>query len=129
MRELLVKNRISKDKKRGELFLSEHYEKEDVIQEIEKKTVYKVKEILEFTSISDLELFLNQKNKDGVPTQRFIIRNRDAKTGTLKVTYKITGEQCVVLNEKVVIVKVSQYVKKTIISKKKNQEFPAGKLS
>ena len=46
MRQLLLRNFISKDKRQSGVLLCEHFEREGTIQEVEKKTVYKVKEIL-----------------------------------------------------------------------------------
>ena len=122
MRELLFKNLVSKDKKRTELLLSEHFEGEGLVQDIEKRTVYRVKEILEFTDTSDLELFLSQKNKDNSPPRRFIIKSRTTRTATNKFIYKIVGEQFVVLNDKVFRLEVSQCLKKVIIHKNKNEK-------
>ena len=127
MRELLVKNRVSQDKRQRELFLAEHYEKGGVIQEVEKKTVYKVREILEFTHICDLETFLNQEGKRGSPFKRFIIKNHSTKTGTLKIIYKIIGEQYVILKDKILVVSVSQYVKKILIHRTAQKEMMAQK--
>ena len=119
MRELLVKNFVSKDKRRTELFLCEHYENNGIVQEIEKKTVYRLKEILEFTDIFDLELFLERKKADIALRQKFVIRHQSKKTGTEKFIYKVVGDQYIVLSDKVVIFKMSQYVKKIIIHKDK----------
>ena len=123
MRELLIKNLHSKDKKRTELFLNEHYEKEGVIQEIEKKTVYRIKSILEFTNASDLDIFLEQKKRENVPPSRFLIRSRDKQTATTRFLYKIVGEQFVLLKDKIVVMKVSQYVKKTVIRKNETEKI------
>jgi hypothetical protein len=125
MRELLVKNLVSKDKKRKELFLSEHFEKEGVIQEIEKRTVYRIKAILEFTDISDLELFLNQKSKEDFAEQRYVIKNRSNKSGIYKFIYKILGTQYVVLDDRIIVVFVSQYMKRTLFMKPKNSALLA----
>ena len=122
MRELLFKNLVSKDKKRTELLLSEHFEGEGIVQDIEKRTVYRVKEILEFTDTSDLELFLSQKNKENSTSRRFIIKSRTTRTATSKFIYKIIGEQFVVLNDKVFRLEVSQCLKKVIIHKNKNEK-------
>ena len=128
MRELLLKNLVSKDKRCAELFLSEHFERGGLIHEIEKKTIYKVKAILEFTGVLDLELFVDQKTKENAPTQRFIIRKRDTRAGCDKLFYKVTGEQFIVLNDKVMVLKLSQYVKKTIINKAQVEKFTASNL-
>ena len=118
MRELLVKNFLSKDKKRKELFLSEHYEKEGIIQEIEKRTVYRVRAVLEFTDIFDLELYLNRKNSEGENScQRFIVRSHNNKTGAHKFIYKTIGNQYVVADNKVIVLYVTQFLKRTIVRK------------
>ncbi|HOW35227.1 MAG TPA: hypothetical protein PL155_02270 [Candidatus Omnitrophota bacterium] len=117
MHELLFRNSVSKDKKRTELFSSELMENTGAVQELEKKTVYAVKEILEFTDPFDLELFLNQKKKEGAPPQTFIIRNRNTRQRKDKVLYKVVGSQYVVLGDKVFVLQSSQYVKKTIAYK------------
>lgn len=117
MRELLVKNHLSKDKRRKELFLSEHYEKEGVIQEIEKRTVYRIRAILEFTTVTDLELFLSQKSKEDFASQRFIIRSRNTKTGVHKFIYKTVGNQYVLSDNKAIILYVTQFLKRTIVRK------------
>jgi len=127
MRELLIKNSISKDKKRTELFLSERFEKGEIIQEIEKRTVYKVKEILEFADVFDLELFLNRKKNEDSFLQRFIVRHRATRAGREQFIYKIVGEQYVIAKDKVFILKVSQYVKKTILLKDNSEKFIAEK--
>jgi len=66
MREMVLKNLISDDKRRRELFVSEHSEGKDIVQEIEKKSVYVIKEILEVTQNFDKELFLHQKKTEGL---------------------------------------------------------------
>ena len=123
MREILVRNLVSNDKRRKELFLSECFENEGKLHEIEKRTVYKVKAILDFTSEFDLHLFIDQKLKEESNTQRFIIRKHDKRSGRDGLFYKVTGEQFVMLKDKVLILKVSQYVKKTIIHKDKAEQF------
>lgn len=127
MREILIKNQLSRDKKRTELFLNEHFEKEGVIQEIEKKTVYRIKSVLEFTNVADLDLFLEQKKRENTVPSRFLIRSRDKRTATTRFLYKIVGEQFVLLKDKVVVMKVSQYVKKTITHKNETEKLSAPK--
>ena len=119
MRELLLKNFVSKDKRRSELFLCEHYERNGTIQEIEKKTVYRLKDILEFTDIFDLELFLERRKEKITERQKFVIRYQSKRTGTEKLLYKVVGDQYIVLNDKVIIFHVAQYVKKIITYKNK----------
>ena len=114
MRELLFKNYVSKDRKRTELFLSEHFEQDGIAQDMEKKISYRIKDILEFTHVCDLELFLEQKSKEEDCFQTFIISNYNNDAGTAKFIYKIVGEQYLVLGDKILVLKVSQYIKKTM---------------
>ena len=123
MREVLVRNLASQDKRRKELFLSEHFENEGKLYEIEKRTIYKVRAVLDFTSEFDLQLFIDQKLKEESNTQRFIIKKRDKRSGRDGLFYKVTGEQFVMLKDKVLVLKISQYVKKTIIHKDKAEQF------
>ena len=116
MRELLLKNFVSKDKKRTELFLSERFEQGGIVQEIEKKTAYRIKEILEFTDVLDLDLYLEQKKEQAPSVQRFIIRNRSARGGIDKSIYKIVANQYIVVKDKIIAISTSQYVKKTIFN-------------
>ena len=103
--------------------MNEHYEKEGVIQEIEKKTVYRIKSVLDFTNIADLDLFLEQKKRENAAPSRFLIRSRDKQTGTTRFFYKIVGEQFVLLKDKVIVMKVSQYVKKIVTRKKEPEKL------
>lgn len=120
MRELFLKNLISKDKKRSELFFSEHFEKEGLIQDIQKKTVYRIKEILEFTDLFDLELFLERKKEDVAFHQTFVIRHYNSKTGCEKFIHKVLGNKYVVFKDRVIVLNISQCVKKTFINKKQS---------
>jgi len=115
MRELLFKNCVSKDRRKTELFLSEHLEKDGIAQDLEKKISYAIKDILEFTDICDLEVFLQQKAEDDHAVQTFIISNYNTKTGMARFIYKIVGEQYLVLGDKILVLKVSQYIKKTML--------------
>ena len=114
MRELLFKNFVSKDRRKTELFLSEHFANNGFAQDLEKRITYRIKEVLEFTDIFDLELFLKQKSAQDTPSHTFIVRNQNSQRGTAKIIYKILGEQYLVVGDRIVIVKVSQHVKKTI---------------
>lgn len=118
MRELLLKNLISRDKKRSELFLSEHFEKDGIVQDFEKRTVYRVLEILEFTDTVDLELYLTQKKKEDSDVQTFIIKSKNRRDGISRFIYKVVGHQYVVLADKIYVMKVSQYIKRTASLKK-----------
>lgn len=122
MRELFLKNLLSKDKKRRELFFCEHTEQGDCVQDVEKKTVYRIKEILEFTDLFDLELFLERKKEDITSHQTFIIRHYDSKSGCEKFIHKVAGNKYVVFKDKVIILYISKCVKKTIIHKKQSSE-------
>ena len=123
MRELLLKNFVSKDKRRTELFLCEHYENNGIIQEIEKKTIYRLKEVLEFTDFFDLELFLERNKEKITERQKFVIRRRSEREGIEKYLYKVIGDQYIVLNDKVVIFHVAQYVKKIVAYKNKAENI------
>ncbi len=101
-----------------ELLLTEYFETENSILHFEKKTIYVVKDILEFTDIFDLELYLSQKKKEAVPPETYIVKSRDQRKGRIKTIYKTVGNQHVVLGDKVFILKVSQLVRKTVDCKK-----------
>ncbi|GEM_PF-1855675 len=120
MHELLFKNRISPDKKQRELFLSEHFEKPNYSQDIEKKTIYKVKQVLEFSDPKDAELFLNKESAHNPHVERFIVKSRSKKDATDKFIYKIIGNQYVLLKDKIIVLKIVQYVKKTFTYRKAN---------
>ena len=120
MRELLLKNLVSRDKKRTELFLLEHYEHNGIVQQIEKRTIYKIKEILEFTDFADLELFLKQKAKEDSSIRRFIIKSHISRNHTDKLIYKVIANQYVVLSGKIFVLKVSQYLKKMMSGRNEN---------
>ena len=111
MRELLLKNFVSKDKRQKELFLSEHFESEGIAQDFEKKITYTVVDILEFTDTLDLELFLEQKKKEDL-IQTYVVKARNTRAGINKFIYKIVGEQYVVFADKVFVLKISQYIKR-----------------
>lgn len=118
MRELLFRNVVSQNKKRRELLLSEHLEKDNFIHHVEKKMVYIIKEALEFNDPLDLEKFLNQKEKQEIPAQTFIVRSRNTREKMDKFIHKITGDQYVVTKDKIFVLKVLRYVKKTVSRKK-----------
>ncbi len=119
MRQLLLKNLVSKNKKRTELLLSEYHEAEGVTQYIEKRTVYSVKHIFEFTHISDIELFLEQKKKENIGSQTFIVRKYDSHRGGSKFIHKTQGLQYVILKDKVFILEMSQCIKKIVMNSDK----------
>ncbi len=116
MRKLLFKNTKSLNKKRSELFFAEHVQRGTITQDIEKRTVYRIKEILEFTDSLDLALFLDAKKDDTKP-QTFIINSLNTKKLVKTYTYKVIGEQLVVINDKVIILKVTYCYKRTIIDR------------
>lgn len=113
MREMLLKNLISEDKRRREIFVSEHTQRENLIQDLEKKSVYVIKEVLDVTQDCDLELFLHQKKTEGLfkPAKTFIIKIRDTKQERVKFIYKVLGDQYVVLEDKIYLLGVVQYFK------------------
>ncbi len=118
MRELLFKNSLSCDKKRSELFQTEYFETENSILNFEKKTTYMVKDILEFTDIFDLELYLAQKKKKEIPPQTFIVKNCDKRKARIKIIYKTLSHQHVVLGQRIFVLKVVQFIRKTVSFKK-----------
>jgi hypothetical protein len=117
MREMVLKNLISEDKRRREIFLSERTERKNVVQALEKKTVCEIKEILEITQDFDLELFLQQKKAEGCskPTQTFIIRIYDTKEEKDKFIYKVIGDQYLVVEDKIFLLHVVKYFKIEIL--------------
>ena len=117
MRELLLRNLTSRDKRRTELFFSEHFEKAGLVQDFEKKTVFSIKEILEFTDHIDLTVYLEQKSKEESTNQTYLIKSHDTEEDIHKYIHKVVGEQFVVLDDKVFIVKVSQYTKRMVSGK------------
>lgn len=112
-----MKNLISEDKRRRELFICEHSERDNIIQDIEKKTVYAVKEVFDVTSEFDLELFLRQKKTEGLfkPAKTFIVKIQDTKEGRTKFIYKVLGEQYIVVEDRVFLLGVTQYLKIEVI--------------
>ena len=118
MRELLFKNNISSDRKRSELLQTEYFETDNSVLNFEKKTTYMVKDILEFTDIFDLELYLSQKKKEALTPQTFIVKNRDKRKGRIKIIYKTLSRQHVVVGQKIFVLKVVQMIRKTVSYKK-----------
>lgn len=114
MRELLLKNVASGDKKRTELFMSERFEEAGFLQEFEKKTAYVIKDVLEFTDVFDLELFLSQKKKEASYQETFLVKTRNNRFGQSTLLYKTVGNQYVVLGDKIFVIHVVQSLKKTI---------------
>ncbi len=117
MREMVLKNLISDDKRRREIFVSERTERQNFIQALEKKSVYVVKEVLDVTQNFDLELFLLQKKSEGCfkPAKTFIIKIHDTHEGKDKFIYKVIGDQYLVLNDKIFLLGVVQYLKLEVI--------------
>ena len=122
MRQLLFKNFISKDKRKAELFLSEHFEQNGIIKEIEQKTVYRIKEILQFPHKTDLDLYLKRCPLFKSSVQRFIVRKRTPRQGTENYFYKTIANQHLVIQDKVVILSTIRYIKRTLI-RNQNQEL------
>lgn len=113
MREILLKNLITDDKRRHEIFVSERSEGKDIVQELEKKSVYVIKQVLEITPDFDGGLFLSQKRREGLfkPAKTFIIKIHDTKEMKDKFIYKVLGDQYVVLEDKIFLLGVTQYLK------------------
>ncbi len=118
MREMVLKNMISEDKRRRELFCAEHSQRNNCTQDIEKKSIYAIKEILEITQDFDLELFLKQKKEKGLfkPTKTFIVKIQNTKEAKVKFIYKAFGDQYIVSGDKIFILNVAQYFKIEIFS-------------
>ena len=114
MRKLLFKNRISPNKKRKELFMSEHLEDNGVSQDFEKRIIYAVQQVFEYKDKKDLEDFINTKVSKDLEPETFIVKERCTKDKTERVIHKVTGLQYVVLKEKVVVLKILQVIKRTI---------------
>lgn len=112
MRELLFKNLISANRKRKELFMLEHFEEEGVVRELEKRFVYTIKDIFKYRRKKELEAYLNERvEKDSVP-QTYIVRSYDSREAREKIIYKITEIQYIVFKDKVVVLQLTQNIKK-----------------
>ncbi len=113
MREMVMKNLISEDKLRRELFVSERTEGKNLVQDLEKKSTYVIKEILDVTQDCDLQLFLQQKKTQGLfkPAKTFIVRIQDSKEGKVKFVYKVLGDQYIVVKDRIFLLGVTQYLK------------------
>ncbi len=117
MRELIVKNLTSEDHTHSELLLSEHMEHKGLIRDIEKRTVYTVKYILRFKSERALKHFIQKAQKKIHPPQVYVVKRSSSAAGLKKVLYKITGEQILIVGQCVLLVKLSQNVKKITFRK------------
>ncbi|MFH1360482.1 MAG: hypothetical protein ABIJ41_05530 [Candidatus Omnitrophota bacterium] len=118
MRELLFRNITSLERKRSELLLSEHFEESCSIQDVEKRMVYCVKETLEFTDPVDLVVYIEQKKKEEEHPHTYLVKTHDTQEGIHKFIYKIVGEQFVVVDDKVFVLKVVQSLKRTVREKR-----------
>ncbi len=112
MREMVLKNLVSPNKRRRELFVSESYRDQGISQKLEKKTIYVVKEVLEITSDFDLQLFINRRRKEGKlkPKQTFVTRVSNNNNAQEKIFYKIYGDSYAVIDDKLFIIKLIQHI-------------------
>lgn len=110
MRELVLKNLMSQDYKKKEVFLSESYEKEGYLQRLEKQSVYIVEDIKKITGDFDLASYLDQKKHQGLlqPKHTYIVKIHDSKKGEDKFTYKICGDLYAIVDDKVYIIRLRQ---------------------
>jgi len=121
MRELVLKNLRSNDKRRKEIFLSESCERKGCLQKLEKRSVYFVKDVMQITDNFDLELYLDQKRNEGMlhPKQTEVIKTHNSKEAKDKFTYKVWGDLYAVLDNKVYLVGLTQYLKLEFIGQNK----------
>ena len=115
MRELLMKNQLSCNKRCHNIFFLEHFEKDGFIQDFERKTVCIIKDILEYTDTSDLKLFLSRRKQADPARQIYIVKSSDSLKGSCRLIYKMTGTHYVILRDKIYVFKVIQYVKKSAV--------------
>lgn len=113
MKELLVRNFASPNKRKREFLTSEYRHQNGINQRIEKKTIYKVKEILQFTDCFDLELFLKRKKQEILP-QTFIVRSCKKEEGQIKIVRKTISEVYAILDDRIFVIQVSYRAKTTI---------------
>jgi len=103
--------------------MSEHFEAQGIVQDFEKRIIYSVQQVFQYTDKKELEVFLNQKVQKDSPPQTFVIKTRDSKGKKETSIHKVTGLQYIVLKDKVVILKAIQLVKKTILIKENKAVF------
>ena len=121
MRELVLKNLISPNKKRRAIFLSESYEKEGCLQKLEKRSVCVIKDIVQITDNFDIEAYLDRKKKDGKfnPQQTYIVKTHDSKKLRDKFIYKIQKDLYTVLDNKLYVARIVQNLKVEFIQRYK----------
>lgn len=113
MKELLLRNLISDDRRKKEILLSESCERKGCLQRLEKKSVYIVRDIMRMSDNFDLKSYLDQKKNEGLlsPKQTYIIKSYDTKKSQDKFTYKVWGDLYAILDDKVYLVRLMQYLK------------------
>ena len=113
MRELVLKNLISLDKKRKEIFVFESLEQQGFTQSLEKRVIYSVKEILPVPKNFDLQVFLDQRRGEGKlqPKQTFLTRICNKDKTNEKFIFKLHCDSYAVVNDKIFFVKFIQYLK------------------
>ena len=113
MRELLLKNRISSDRKRKDILLLESYERGGCLQRLEKRLTYAVKDIVRINDDFDLEAYLDQKRKEGQlePRHTHIIKSRNSKASKDEFTYKVSGDIYTVSGDKLYLINLNQCLK------------------
>ncbi|MFC1704064.1 hypothetical protein ACFL1E_04710 [Candidatus Omnitrophota bacterium] len=113
MREMVLQNLVSANKRRRELFISESLQEPGLTQTLEKRTIYIVKEVLEITSDFDLQLFLDQRKKEGrlKPKQTFLTRVSSNKDNDEKIMFKVYGDSYAIVDDKIFIIRLIQHLK------------------
>ena len=113
MREMVLKNLVSDDKKRREIFISESLNEQGAIQKLEKRTIYIIKEVLKVTPDFNLQLILNQRQNEGKmqPKQTYFTRISNSNKSEEKFIYKVYGDSYAMIDDKLFIIRLVQYLK------------------
>ncbi|MFC1593931.1 hypothetical protein ACFL38_01225 [Candidatus Omnitrophota bacterium] len=110
MREIVLKNLVSANKRKREVCISESMDESGMTQKMEKRTIYVVKEVLEITSDFDLQLFLLQRTKEGKlkPKQTFVTRVSSQDQAEEKFYYKVYGDTYTIVDDKIFLITLIQ---------------------
>lgn len=124
MRELVLKNLMSQDHKKKEVFLAESYEKEGYLQRLEKQSVYIVEDFKKITENFDLAAYLDQKKHQGLlqPKHTYIVKMHDSKRGEDKFIYKTCGDLYAIVDDKVYVIRLKQSLVLDFIQEKEEAQ-------
>ncbi|MDP8266513.1 MAG: hypothetical protein P9M07_06160 [Candidatus Aceula meridiana] len=114
MREMTIQNLTSKDKTRNEVLFCEAFEREGIRRALERRNTCKIINVLEFEDQAHAEDFLSRESKKCPPPETRIVHLFNSDLAKDEVIYKISGNQYVVLGNRLFALKVSHSLKKIV---------------